>query len=1123
NLIQVPIFVLPNAALGPVEFYVFTPTTGLPTDTISFDIDAPEHLGILAGAVTIGNGFGQLSAANTIIVDSFIATNANIHFSIQDPDTFPGNPRLQPVVLLSKGPIRLTNSTISVDADSLDGGPGGGGGGHGFPGAGGSGFTGGGSCPSDSLGNSGSDSSATLMAGGRAATGVVGGESNPDDQGGGGGTGAPYGSSGAAGIGGESSSPLGGYGGGSGGGEAQSPQIIEYGGGGGGFGTDGTGGGQPGGTGANGGNVNDGQFLVPLAGGSGGGAGNSDQTDGAGGSGGGAGGAIEIVAFDSIVCNSAILSARGDSGTSGFHIAAGGGGGSGGAIYFATPRGVRSSASQMVVTGGVGGRGAISGFSGGAGGLGRVRIDGPSNLVPNAQLTGVWSNGISLSPNGLVPTHGFVKLSGIAQDTINTLDSIRIYYRTRHSAWHFVDTVRAPNGSWSKWLPLSHDSLLFAAAMVEVRNPAPGTGRNGEPSWLVSDASLSILHHPASPLLVSGDTLNFGAVRIGRCETLPLRIANDGEEPLIIAKGAFSGSPGFSVVPNRPDTILPYTSDTFEVEFCPDSAKAVIGTLSFASNDSSNSPKIVTLLGIGLAIRDSLAPFPDSIRFVRVLIDSCATDTITLKSVGHDTLYFSRSFWNDPPFTIRLVPMDTALDSGATRKLLITFCPADSGNFAATQVLDLRGDSIVMTGRGVLRRAASISAIDLGTFCLGHGGIAMDTISNLGNDTMSIFAYHGHRISRDSIGLLLKPNARVTIDISIPADSPGSFPDTVSFDLADSTLTTIITYRVTGASLSFLGFHFGSCVGDCDTGYVTIASDDPDALALSLFNVSSPFTLLDSASVLVSGQSDTLHLSFCPTDSLVYFDTLRFHAIVGNCDSEISIPLSGEGVIMGIIAYPVDFGSVFVGGCTVDSMFIQNSCGPTAIIDSISNSNADFKLVLPQPDTIPVNSNRNLAFRFCASMAGNELDTATLFLHTGETIHKLLTGVGIPRANPTAYFTISDTTVRMGDQAVSLIRLDSSSLTGLDTLRAVVSFDPIVLSPVSSYPGRIVSATRGSITFSEVLNFQDTGFLDAITWNTLAGPRDRSAIGLSVTTDTPLTVTANNGSVTLIDCFGLAG
>ena len=828
RLIQIPIFVLPTATMGPVPFSIFDVASGQ-SDTTFFFIDALQHLGSITHDTTIGGGFGELSASNTILVDSLIVTNAKVHFSLVDPDTLRGNPRLLPVVILSKGPVRLSNSTISVDADSLNGGPGGGGGGHGWGGSGGIGFTGGGSCPGDSLGNFGSGSAATLDYGGQAATGIDGGGSVESDQGGGGGTGAPYGASGSAGMG-NLPSPPGGFGGGAGGGENPTP-FIEFGGGGGGFGTVGTGGGDPNGQGLNGGNVNDGRFLVPMAGGSGGGAGNTVENGELwlGASGGGGGGAIELISYDSIVANSSSFSARGDSGISGINIAAGGGGGSGGAVYLASLKGIRAdAASSIIVDGGNPGLPASDsvGFVGGHGGLGRVRIDGAFNFNVTSHLAPVWTDGISLNPiPSRQPKNGFVRLTGVAQDFINTLDTVRIFYRTQHSAWKSVDTVRDSAGTWAKWLPLPHDSVIYVVAFVEVNQPASDpTNYNYEPGWLVSDASMGIISHPASPFLVVQDTLNFGTVRTGKCKTLALYIQNEGEAPLIINKSTLSGSSNFSIISDTPLVIAPYTGDTIEVQFCPDSAGADSARITFISNDSADSPKIVTLLGSGLERHDSLVISPANVHFNPILVGECESDTVTLLSVGIDTLDLGQSVWNNPPFSMRLVPKDTALAPTKKELLIITFCPTDSGDFHNIQAIDDRQDSIQMDGVGVVRLAASMGRENLGTKCAGDSIAFTDTISNLGNDTITLVSLlHSGSKQTDSIGVILQPHERYPVAFSWVPNAVGNFVDTIFYRLSDTALFTTLSYRVVGAELRFdsmVAFHF-VCIGDSSTAIDT--------------------------------------------------------------------------------------------------------------------------------------------------------------------------------------------------------------------------------------------------------------------------------------------------------------
>jgi hypothetical protein len=1138
RVLQVSLFIAQGASLGPVPFYVLSAQTG-PSDTVNFFIDSLQHLGPITTDTTIGDGFGQLSAGNTILVDSLIVTNAHIHFSTINPDTFPSNPRLLPVVILSKGPVRLSNSTISVDADGINGGPGGGGGGHGWGGAGGIGFTGGGSCPSDSLGNSGSASEGfdTLGAsGGVAATGVMGGESNPDDQGGGGGTGAPYGMSGVASLGSSPSSP-GGYGGGSGGGEAVNP-FIEYGGGGGGFGTVGIGGfDQHFGNGANGGQVNGGRFLVPFAGGSGGGAGNSvDLGDGTlGGSGGGGGGSLELVSFDSIVTISSTFSARGDSGTSGVAIAAGGGGGSGGAIYLASPKGIRGSSTNISVEGGNAGQPGIdsSGFAGGLGGLGRVRIDGSSNLMPGKLLTPVWTNGIALSPTPtIVNSNGTLQITGYAQDLTNTLDTIRIFYRTQHTGWQWVDTVRDSTGNWSKWLPLLHDSLLYVVAFVEVNQPSSDpTHFIYEPGWLVSDVSMALISHSASPFLVVEDTLDFGTVRVGRCKTLALVVRNEGEAPLTIGKGSISGPFGFSLVPDTALLIPPSQSDTLQVEFCPDSAASDLAAITFLSNDPTDSTKVITLFGTGLVRQDSLVISPSNVNFGNVSIGDCKSDTVLLLSAGADTLYLDRSSWDAPPFSMRLEPPDTALAPKQKRMLIVTFCPTDSGDAHLTQVLDVRQDSIVIEGIGVSHLASSLGARDLGLNCLGHVVTFIDTISDLGNDTITLqTARSQDPPQQDSIDVILQPNERYPVQISWVPDSTGRFTDTILYQLSDTILSTILSYRVVGAHVHFdsvVPFHF-VCISDSVMAGDTLVNLGHDTLAISIsnLNASGRFAILDSLNRIIPGQISPLRFSFTPSepsDTVELLDTIQLILSDDGCDSTIDIVLSGKGIESGLAAESIGFDSVLAGSCREDSSLIGNPCGPSVLIDSIAWKNSAFQLSSSMPILVPSFGSAEVKFLFCPSDSGTAIDTATLYPNVGKPFKMALRGIGYKPGSLWAHFTISSAAARAGDTVVTAIRLDSSSLTGVHAIRAAVSYDPSVVYFIKGFTIPAQAVTTDSIVFSGTIDFSDTGFIEAISWLTLLGPKASSVIGLDLSTNTPVNIGVTRGSVEVTDCTGLNG
>ncbi|HET6400818.1 MAG TPA: hypothetical protein VFH95_05395, partial [Candidatus Kapabacteria bacterium] len=393
RLIQQMFMIEPNIKALPHEVYFQVVVNGVASTTDSFDVVAPFDFGTqVNGGVLLG---ASRTHRNTMVVDSMTLMNGTFTLPTTDPDlSTPGNQAYLPLRILSLGPIRLINASISATGLSGNtgtgggaGAPGGGGGGSGYPGYGGAGYTGGGgdNDNSNGPGGAGTGSVSASPTGGISLNGVDGGNGEQHsgsggDDGGGGGTGLPFGTSGTNG--GPSSSPSGEYGGGSAGGSSGPPTYSSnYGGGGGGNLAAGSAGQ---GSGNDGGNVNGNSMLVPLFGGSGGGAGNQTYFSLFGGSqggcGGGGGGAVELTSFAALDFTNGILGAQGGSGSSAvpqtFEPAAGGGGGSGGAISLSARDSVVIRSGEIRVSGGSGGSSSSSNSNGGSGSVGRVRING---------------------------------------------------------------------------------------------------------------------------------------------------------------------------------------------------------------------------------------------------------------------------------------------------------------------------------------------------------------------------------------------------------------------------------------------------------------------------------------------------------------------------------------------------------------------------------------------------------------------------------------------------------------------------------------------------------------------------------------------------------------------------
>ncbi len=1145
RLLQVPIMTPPTATPGEVQFRIVSGNRK--SDTVSILIASQIPQIDVNGSGILGDGtIGSLTNRNTMVVDVLkIVGNDPLsrglfQFSLADPDTsLAGNPRYLPITILVRDSVYILNANVSVSSLGIDGGPGGGGGGHGFQGIGGKGFTGGGSDSADIGGNTGSATNPTDSNGGGAITGVRGGatvdfNSAINDQGGGGGTGAWYGASGVFSSG-NDTSQAGGYGGGSAGGET----VGEvYGGGGGGFasaGLDGAG------IGSNGGQINGGRFLLPLQGGSGGGAGNAVQgSDSTAGSGGGGGGAISIVAFGHMNIQNSFITANGSGGTSGVNPhEAGGGGGSGGSIFLSARTGFSIANTIFSAAGGSGGDGGDSvtaSARGGDGGLGRIVTAG--SIDPAVSITGVRSSvpTVTISTSRLSGATAII--SGTAGSATDLEDSIRIYYRDHHSPWRWKDTVRYTKNNqllWSAELPLNHDSLLFVTVYEKVHAPHTGIA-DYEPEWLTSHLSSAVIPTvPSTHLVLQSDTINFGSIYFTDCDSAAVLLTNLGEAFLTVNSVTTTNNK-FSVV-KYPSTVGLYASDSLVLKFCPgsegcDTATATITT----ANDGIHT---IVLIGCGIARDERLTVTPPFIDFGRLPLDSCKTLTLTVRSSGKDTAQFSPQNFALPPFTIVSPTSDTAIAPGKSIEVKVRYCPADSGAVHATFILDDRRDSLVTWGIGTIK-ILHTPAVLSGSFLCPHDCDSIRIlISSEGNDSIVITGLTNGALLSPAGPLIMPPHTDTDIVVQYCALG---FPDsslTVKFITnarsADKIDSSIIHYHLFELAASLSGkLSFGPiCISDADSSTITIRRNGNEPLSIDSVWLAHGLSFHFLTPPSKATDSLTTTIIFNTTHTGTSNDTLLVHISAGSCDSLLQIPLSGVATSGGLVFSSLshDFGSIDTGACATDSILVSLPCG-SPISLQIPALTAPFTLVSPSNGILDLASGESKAIviQYCP-LEGNH-DSLSFVLGGGS--DTMLTLLGSGQVQPAAVIHYFLPAIQVAPGTISYeIGIDSLfDATGIDTVSGILSFDPLVIKPLSL---RSAQNSWSVIQFVEITpgtcEFKLAGSA------TLANGAiaDLSAVALyasSATTSVQLSelssiknasASSNIGSITVITCSNLPG
>jgi hypothetical protein len=1089
RLIQLPVTIRNSSPLGQIRFRIKNGASISPFITF-FTIVTPEPKLVVTGGSVIGDpftGVGKLTQGNTMVVEGFETrlnvSNNKITFSTYNPDTNQnGNTRYHPVIILSRGPVSISSVELSVSADSLNGGPGGGGAGAGFAQTGGAGFTGGGSGSEITTMNVGSGDGPSFQidgsyTGGASLTGVLGGASDFDDQGGGGGTGSPFGSSGKNGRQ-NNLSNKGGYGGGSAGGEELN---FPYGGGGGGYATKGETGQ---GAGDNSGNTNGGRFLVPLQGGSGGGAGNCYFcNDSLTASGGGGGGAITIIGYESISITQASLKANGSNGSPSFKKQqAGGGAGSGGGLYFTSRGKMNISSATFQARGGKGGSGGedIEETSrGGDGGNGLIRFDGDTTFSSSSFDAGIVASGPTVFIPGLPVSATSLLLSGTAGNMIGLSDSIRIYYRTSRSTWKYVDTVRVSDTRWQKYIQSDFDSVLYVTVLQKTEDPQRRFA-NYEPEWLLSHLSSGIIKVIPRPHLVySPDTLRLGCTKITECDSNTLYLDNAGSLPLTIDSLRISGT-DFSIISN-PTSIRQFSRDSIIINYCPKKAGQDTAILSVFTNDSSRQ---IVVIGCGTSKDLRITIIPSSIHhFGRRKVDSCFTVRITIRSEGEDTVTIDPKEFTNGQFTVLSPTSPIKLGWRQSDTIVIQYCPTDTGFVRSSVIITEQRDSIVVTGTGILKKLSAIDTLNLGVLCNGKCVDTTITITSSGNEPVQVSSINGATLLSSQLPITLQPGQQTDIRIRICPDSITQTEKPISFiSDADSSQSALSVFSLASPNLTLtepLAFK-GVCIGGKDTivgSFVNRTSNDVIVNSAALRGTSDiTSSAVSTPTKLPDGDSVRLEFYFDPVTPGAYSDTLDLAVSSNGCDTVLSY------IIMGFASNgeplfsrkEIDFGVTDTGDCITNALFISNVC-LSPITVNIPIVSGVFTKVSSHSSPLAINGGESdtLVYRYCPTTDTGDSLTVNFTDGLGASYPVTFKGKGrVKTSQPHVYIHLPISKEVVGAAFDYTVSIDSAiDITHLDSLVVTLTYDPIVVQPMSITSGQIGTVKRGSETTPGIYTF----------------------------------------------------
>ena len=256
-----------------------------------------------------------------------------------------------------------------------------------------------------------------------------------------------------------------------------------------------------------------------------------------------------------------------------------------------------------------------------------------------------------------------------------------------------------------------------SSATLSVTFTPQATGSSSGTISISSNASDSAVNLQVSGAGTPGGTLSanptglsFGNVLPGNKSTLQETVTNTGISDATLSQYSVTGS-GFTVSGLAlPMTLSAGGSATFSVNFAPQAAGSVTGSLTISS-DASNPSLGVNLAGAGTA-QGTLAVSPTSLNFGNVVVNSSSGLQASLQATG-TAVTVQSGVSSSSEFTLSGITLPATVQPGSPLQFTVTFAPQSSGQASGTltftsdasnspTVLSLSGNGTAPTQHSVL-------------------------------------------------------------------------------------------------------------------------------------------------------------------------------------------------------------------------------------------------------------------------------------------------------------------------------------------------------------------------------------------------------------------------------------
>ncbi len=325
---------------------------------------------------------------------------------------------------------------------------------------------------------------------------------------------------------------------------------------------------------------------------------------------------------------------------------------------------------------------------------------------------------------------------------------------------------------------------------------------------------------PSTGLLTpSATTVNFGNVATGGTSIQTVSVTNTGTATVNIGRATISGA-GFSVISGNPTgSIAVGQSSAVQIQFAPQSAGAVTGSLVVTSN-ASNSPLTLSITGTGT--QGVLSMSPESVSFGNVSVGQSVSQTVKLANTGTASVSISGASVSGTGYIVSGLSAGQVIGVGQNTSFTTTFNPSASG--ALTGIVSITSNlsgtpaTIGLTGMGTQASITANPSSASFNVAMGNKNSQSITLTNSGNATLTFsqvtvtgtgFSVTGLSTTTTiaaggnaSFSVAFAPTSQTTVQGSIALATNGS-PSQLTIPLSGTGATTTTQLGSSPTSLAF--------------------------------------------------------------------------------------------------------------------------------------------------------------------------------------------------------------------------------------------------------------------------------------------------------------------------------